>query len=231
MRLDKFLTECGLASRSESSRAARAGRITVNGTPVRDPSVHIDPENDTVVFCGQRAEYRRYTYVMLNKPQGYVSATEDPRDKTVLELLDPRLQRLGLFPCGRLDRDTTGLMILTDNGAAAHRRLSPRHHAEKVYFFRTERPVDDPAPLEKGIRLDGGYVTLPCRIRMTGPCEGEITLVEGKYHQIKRMFSAVGNRIVELRRISFAGIALDPALPEGAWRYLTPEEQALMEKE
>ncbi len=230
MRLDKFLTTCGICSRSEASRAARNGLVTVNGIPMRDTSQHIDPDTDTVVFCGEQVEYRKFIYVMLNKPQGYVSATDDPREKTVLELLDPRLQKMGLFPCGRLDKDTVGLMILTNNGAAAHRRLSPKHHAEKSYRFRTAHPVEDTAELEAGVRLDGGYVTLPCKIRMESPCGGVITLTEGKYHQIKRMFEAVGNRIVELERISFAGIMLDGTLARGEWRYLTPDEVQKMEE-
>lgn len=231
MRLDKFLTSAGVCTRSEASRAARGGKITVNGIVEKDPSRHIDPERDDVTFFSQNVAYRKFVYVMLNKPQGYVSATEDARgDHVVTELLDAPLQKRGLFPCGRLDRDTTGLMILTDNGQAAHRKLAPKHHAEKEYRFRTCKPVSDIEKLEAGVRLDGGYVTLPCKIVMEADDTGVITLTEGKYHQIKRMFEAVGNKIVQLERISFAGIRLDPDLPRGAWRYLTEEEIACMEQ-
>ncbi len=227
MRLDKLLTHAGVVSRREAGRAVRAGRVTVDGVCVRAADVQVEPAKNSVCFDGVPVEYREHLYLMLNKPAGYISATEDGRGPVVLELLPPALQGRGLFPCGRLDRDTVGLMILTDDGDAAHRRLSPKHHAEKEYAFACERPLEGLDRLEQGIELADGYRTLPCKIRQTGERSGVITLTEGKYHQIKRMFAAVGNHIVFLERIRFAGISLDPALERGEWRTLTGEEQAL----
>lgn len=227
MRIDKLLTHAGLASRKEAARAAKAGKITVDGQAVRKADVHIDPQKNTVTYNGVRVVYKEHLYIMLNKPQGYVSATEDGRLPTVLELLPPELQGRGLFPCGRLDKDTVGLMILTNDGDSAHRRLSPKHHAEKEYAFTCKLPLARLDEIEAGVTLEDGYVTLPCRVEKTGECTGIITLIEGKYHQIKRMFEAVGNKITALERISFAGIGLDPALARGSWRYLTEEEEAL----
>lgn len=226
MRIDKFLTSMGAATRSEASKAARSGKILVDGNVVRDAGMHIDPEKNTVSYFGEEIAYRRHTYIMLNKPDGYISATDDLHQTTVLELLDDRLRRTGLFPCGRLDRDTLGLLILTDDGDTAHRLLSPRHHAEKVYAFRCENTLSasDIDCLESGVKLDDGYVTLPAKIELNGGREGCITLTEGKYHQIKRMFEAVGNNIIYLERVYFAGIPLDPSLKRGEWRFLYENE-------
>ena len=141
MRLDKFLSCTGTASRSEAARAARSGAVLVNGAPVKKADVQIDPEKDTVSFCGKTVEYRKYTYVMLNKPVGYVSATEDGKDPTVLELLPDELRRLELFPCGRLDKNTTGLMLLTNDGKLSHKLLSPRCHVKKKYRFTCKFPI------------------------------------------------------------------------------------------
>ncbi|MBQ4137601.1 MAG: pseudouridine synthase, partial [Clostridia bacterium] len=171
-------------------------------------------------------------YVMLNKPDGYVSATDDPREKTVLELLPEKYQRLGLFPCGRLDKNTLGLLILTNNGEGAHRVLSPKRHVSKVYRYECADPLtdDDISRLSNGITLDDGYVTKDAVIKADqGGMSGEITLTEGKYHQIKRMFAAVDNKITYLERIRFGSIALDPALERGEWRELKDEEAALFE--
>ena len=172
--------------------------------------------------------YRKYTYVMLNKPEGYVSATEDGRDPTVLELLPKQLQKLSLFPCGRLDKNTLGLMLLTDNGELAHRMLSPKRHVKKQYRFECRSPVsdEDRNKIEEGIRLADGYMTKPAELDLDKDrTSGVITLHEGKYHQIKRMFGAVNdNRIVYLERISFGPLVLDKSLSRGEWRYLTDEE-------
>lgn len=227
MRLDKFLASQTALSRKEATAALRSGRVTVDGETVRDPALHIEPESQTVTLDSRRLTYAQFVYVMLNKPQGYVSSTDDPGAPTVLELLPDELRSRGLFPCGRLDRYTTGLMILTDDGASSHYRLSPKHHAEKVYHFTTERPLEQIDRLEAGVHIAGGYLTRPCRIERLGDCEGLITLTEGKYHQIKQMLGAVGNRILTLRRISFAGIRLDDSLEEGQWRFLTPDELEL----
>lgn len=228
MRLDKFLSETATATRSEASKAARGGRIFVNGTPCKDSSCHIDPEKDEVVYCGEKVVYKKYIYVMLNKPEGYVSATEDGRDKTVLELLPEKLRGMSLFPCGRLDKNTTGLMLLTNNGELGHKLLAPKSHVSKTYRFKSlERLSDeDVKKLEGGVYISGGYLTKPAKIKLyDGSLEGEITITEGKYHQIKYMFEAVKNKITELERISFGPLKKDENLPCGEWRYLSSDEE------
>lgn len=229
MRIDKLISETGYASRSEAAKAARKGNVTVNGVEVKDLSRHIDPEKDVVTYFGEVVEYIRNVYIMMNKPEGYVSSTDDPSGPTVIELLPERLQSWGLFPCGRLDKNTLGLVLLTNDGAAAHRMLSPKKHVEKTYFFRLKKPIspDEIATLEAGVDI-GDCLTKPCRVEMTAEQEGYITLVEGKYHQIKRMAEAVANKITYLERVTFAGIKLDTTLERGEWRYLNEEEMALI---
>lgn len=228
MRLDKFISMLGKATRSEAGKLIRAGKATVNGIVQKAPDYKIDPDNDLVTLLGEALAYKKYTYIMLNKPEGYVSATEDPNEKTVLDLVSVEDRRRGLFPCGRLDKNTLGLVILTNDGEGAHRVLSPKHHVSKVYKFISRDPVceNDVKLLEAGVDI-GGYLTKPCKIKMVSENEGEITLIEGKYHQIKRMLEAVGNKITYLERISFGSIALDPALKRGEWRYLTPNEEEI----
>ena len=230
MRIDKLISECGLASRKEAAAAAKRGLVSVNGKPVKDLSAHIDPEKDAVVFAGEPVVYRKFLYLMLNKPAGYVSATEDSRFPYVVELLPPVYQRIGLFPVGRLDKDTVGLMILTNNGQLAHDLLSPRHHVEKRYRFTCEAPLSPDAEerVAAGLPIDG-YVCKEATLLPDADRRGGIiVLTEGKYHQIKRMLEALDNRITSLERISFAGIPLDPALPRGAFRPLTAEEETLL---
>ena len=231
MRLDKFLSETGTASRADSRKAGARGGVTVNGVAVRDLSVHIDPESDVITYLGAVVSYQKYTYLMLNKPDGVLSATEDGEGKTVLDLVPEKYRKMGLFPCGRLDKNTLGLLILTNNGALAHRLLSPKHHVEKTYMFRCANPLSeaDGALLCRGVDIGEKSSTRPATLALDSPTAGRITVVEGKYHQIKRMFEAVGNRIVYLERVAFAGIPLDEALPRGAWRPLTDAEQAKIE--
>ncbi len=233
MRIDKFLSNMGIASRTESSKAARGGLILVNGAPVKKADVHIDPEKDIITYCGRKIEYRKYTYILMNKPDGVVSATEDGRDKTVIGLLPEELQKLNLFPCGRLDKHTLGLVMLTDDGDLAHRLLSPKHHVKKKYRFESKFPLtdNDIDYLEKGATLEDGYVTKPAEIELdTDKRSGYITLVEGKYHQIKRMLEAVNNKISYLERVTFGPLALDKDLARGQWRFLTDEEIEKLEK-
>lgn len=228
MRLDKFLSETATATRSEAGKAARGGRILVNGLPCKDASCHIDPERDDIVYCGERVVYKKYVYIMLNKPEGYVSATEDGRDKTVLELLPERLRSLSLFPCGRLDKNTTGLMLLTNNGELGHKLLAPKSHVSKTYRFKVMEALsaEDVERLEGGVYIAGGYLTKPAEIKLYDSLtEGEITITEGKYHQIKYMLEAVKNKITELERISFGPLKKDESLPLGKWRYLTDSEE------
>ena len=233
MRIDKFLSNMGVATRTESSRAARAGLILVNGKPVKKADVHIDPEKDMITYCGRKIEYRKYTYILMNKPDGVVSATEDGRDKTVIDLLPEELQKLNLFPCGRLDKHTLGLVMLTDDGDLAHRLLSPKHHVKKKYRFESKFPLTDEEIeyLEKGATLEDGYVTKPSRIELfEDKRSGYITLTEGKYHQIKRMLESVNNKITYLERITFGPLALDEKLARGEWRFLTQNEIDELEK-
>ncbi len=218
----------GKATRTESGKLARAGKLLVNGAIVKKADIHIDPEKDIVSLNGVTVNYKKYTYIMLNKPEGYVSATDDEREKTVLDLLPSEERRLGLFPCGRLDKNTLGLVILTNDGDSAHRCLSPKHHVDKIYKFECKLPLTQESAelLEKGIDI-GGYFTKPCKIKLYNETSGEITLTEGKYHQIKRMLEAVDNKITYLERLSFGGIYLDNTLERGQWRYLTDNEEKL----
>ena len=232
MRVDKFLTTTATATRSEASRAARQGRILVNDVPCKNASAQIDPDVDVVAFDGEVVVYSRYVYILLNKPAGYVSATEDGRDKTVLELLPEKLRGIGLFPCGRLDKNTLGVMLLTNNGDLGHKLLSPRYHVTKTYRYRAESPLspEDIERLENGVTILDGYLTKPAKVLPYADLlEGEISITEGKYHQIKLMFEAVGNKITALERITFGPLVEDPTLGRGEWRYLTEEEVHLLE--
>ncbi len=234
MRLDKFLSICAVATRSESKKAVRCGEVFVNGVAAKNADLHIDELSDEVVFRGKKIFYSKYTYVMLNKPDGFVSATDDPKERTVLELLPDELRKKGLFPCGRLDKNTLGLMLLTDNGEMAHRLLSPKNHVCKKYAFRSKFNVDaaDAERFRAGVTLDDGYVTKPAEIELLGQGdEGIITLYEGKYHQIKRMLDSLGNKIIYLERISFGNLLLDEnAPPRGEWRYLNDDEISGLEE-
>ena len=233
MRLDKFLSEMGISTRKETALLAKKGLITVDGEPFRDASKHIDPENSRVVFCGREISYSKYTYVMLNKPEGYVSATEDTRLPVVTELLSDELRRMELFPVGRLDRDTLGLMILTNNGPLAHRLLSPKRHVEKEYRFRCAEPLCEGAEdrFRNNMVLADGY---ECKSAiLTADADrmgGRIILTEGKYHQIKRMIASLSNKVTYLERIRFSDIMLDTELKRGEWRLLTKEEKEILER-
>lgn len=227
MRLDKYLTETNTATRKEAAAAARSGAVTVNGEVVRDASARIDENTAEVIFRGEKVIYRRFTYIMLNKPEGYVSATDDKSAPPVLELIPPKYRK-GLFPCGRLDKYTVGLMLLTDDGVLSHTLLSPKHHIEKEYFFRCEKPLSRIAELESGVHIEGGYLTKPCRIVKTDDFSANITLTEGKYHQIKQMLHAVGNKVTFLERVRFGALTIENAPERGKWRFLTDEETAAL---
>ncbi|MBO5649141.1 MAG: rRNA pseudouridine synthase [Clostridia bacterium] len=235
MRLDKYMTAAGVLTRRECAAAVKQGRITVDGLPAPRADIHVSPAQH-VCLDGTEVVYRENTYLMMHKPDGIVSATDAPGERTVLDLLPEQLRRLHLFPCGRLDKSTTGLILLMTDGVLSHRLLAPRRHVEKVYRFTVKFPLsdEDVGQLENGIRIDAdshaeGFVTAPCRvIPEADRTHGAIVLTEGKYHQIKRMMEAVHNQITTLQRISFCGISLDPALKPGEWRYLTEEEEAIL---
>ncbi|MBE6635236.1 MAG: rRNA pseudouridine synthase [Ruminococcaceae bacterium] len=231
MRIDKFISEVGVASRKEAAKAAKRGGVLVDGIAVRDLSAHIDENRQTVTYLGRELTYNKYVYVMLNKPAGYVSATEDSRLPVVTELLSDELRKRELFPVGRLDRDTVGMMILTNNGPLAHDLLSPKHHVEKKYFFRASEPLPIGAEelFKSGVTLADGYECKEAGLSLDPDRKsGIITLTEGKYHQIKRMIASFDNAVIYLKRISFADIPLDADLAEGEWRYLSPEEEKLL---
>ncbi len=227
MRLDKFLGETGTLTRSEASKAARSGRVRVNGAVEKNPAAKINEEQDRIELDGRLIKWRKFRYIMLNKPSGCVSTTEE-RENSVMKLLPPQYSRMDMFPCGRLDIDTTGLLIITNDGQTAHNLLSPKNHCEKTYSF-TCLPLTDEMKdrLEHGVELKD-FTSKPCRIELTTPTEGKITVTEGKYHQIKRMFLSLGSEITRLERITFAGIELDENLPRGQWRELDEDETRLL---
>lgn len=228
MRIDKFFSEMGLLSRTEARKAAKSGAICVDGVPVKAADTHVDPDKNVITYLGRRVEYKKFTYIMLNKPEGYISATDDMRERCVLELLGERERRLGLFPCGRLDKNTLGLLILTNDGELCHRLLSPKYHVSKVYYFKAERVVtdEDHKRLENGVTIDG-ELTKPAKLTLCDDrMSGYLTITEGKFHQVKRMLEAVCNKVVYLERVEFAGIPLDTTLERGQWRELTADEEA-----
>lgn len=224
-RLDRFLASQGLGSRKDAARLTRSGAVTVAGAVLRDPSAKLDPDADEVRVNGKRIVYQAHLYVMLHKPQGVVSATEDSRDTAVPDLLPPELRRRGLSPAGRLDKDTTGLLLLTDDGDFLHRVISPKSGVWKRYAARTARPITgaDIAAFAAGLE-DGGDRFAPARLWE----EDGVALVEvseGKFHQVKRMFAAVGNQVLSLHRLAIGGLFLDLALKPGECRPLTAEER------
>lgn len=225
MRLDKFFSQTGTLTRSLAQKQLKLGKVTVNGETIKKADYKVDPDKDEIRYNDDKIVYRRFVYIMMNKPRGVVSATEDRDQKTVLDLLPEDLLKFDLFPCGRLDKDTTGLVVLTNDGISAHNALSPKKHVEKKYSFETADAYSDAdvTAIESGITLKDGYSTKPCKIERISETEGYIYLTEGKYHEIKRLFGARSNKITKLERIGFGKLEIGN-LAEGAWRYLTEEE-------
>ena len=233
-RLDKLLSDSGRFTRSEARSAIRAGRVTVDGTVVRSPEEKHDADSEAIMVDGQRLDCAELRYLMLHKPAGILSATEDPRQRTVLDLLPPELQKLRLFPVGRLDKDTTGLLLLTNDGDFAHRVISPRKHVPKRYRAELDGPLGyaDAEAFADGIKLADGTKCLPAQLEIPAQNVGLVTVYEGKYHQVKRMFAARGKTVTALHRESIGGLRLDGALAPGEFRPLRPEEiQAVLEGE
>ena len=225
-RLDKQLASTGRWSRREVKELIRQGRVLVNGIPAGRPEDKVETW-DRLLVDGQEVDCAPFVYVMMYKPAGILSATQHKRQKTVVDLHPSELQRRGLFPVGRLDKDTTGLLVLTDDGALAHELLSPKKHVDKVYLARVEGQVDqaDVDALAGGMVLSDGLQCLPARLEPVG--DGSrclVTLREGKYHQVKRMLAARGKPVVELKRLSMGGLALDETLKPGQWRFLEQTE-------
>ena len=230
MRLDKYLADMGMGTRSELKSIIRKGNVTVDGTVAKDPGFHV-PDQAVVCFCGQIVAHESYLYFMLNKPSGVISASEDPTQKTVIDLITERT-RSDLFPVGRLDKDTEGLLLITNDGALAHRLLSPKHHVDKVYYALIKGIVTDQEirSFANGLRVDDSLTAMPADLRIlqtdhkNKTSEVEITIQEGKFHQIKRMFQAVGMEVLFLKRIRMGSLILDPALSPGEYRRLTEDE-------
>ena len=218
-------------SRKDVKTAVSHGKVTVNGAVVK-LSDHKVSESDEIFLGGNKISKNKHIYIVLNKPQGYVSATEDESQHTVLELVPPELFRKGLFPAGRLDKDTTGLMIITDDGDFAHRILSPKKHVRKSYAVTLDIPVtaEMKEAFEKGVALSDGLCK-PAGLAFGGKCECTVTLFEGRYHQIKRMFGCFGAKVTALKRISIGGFSLPENLPEGQCRELDESELDLIEKD
>jgi 16S rRNA pseudouridine516 synthase len=226
-RLDKVLSNLGLGSRKEVTEAIRRGLVTVDNEVCRVPDKKIDPEASEITFQGEKLVYRQYDYIMMNKPAGYISATEDRNKVTVIELLPDRLKRLGLFPAGRLDRDSEGLLLLTNDGNAAHAIISPKRNIDKLYYIRYSGVLSDNAEMlfSLGIEIDGGEKCLPAALERVGNGEAHVTIHEGKYHQVKRMISAVGGEVIYLKRLKIGMIELDDSLAPGEIRRLTTDEE------
>ncbi|MDO4153557.1 MAG: pseudouridine synthase [Clostridia bacterium] len=227
-RIDKWIASTTTLSRKEVKALLRQKRVTVNGVTVTDGGFQTDAEQDAVTVDGVPFSIKPHIYIMLNKPTGIVSASHSPKEKTVIDLVPPQLQRNGLFPAGRLDKDTTGFVLITDDGDFAHRILSPKNHIQKTYIAQLERPISpaEIAILKQGVVLRDGTQLLPASVQILGEDMQtvQIRICEGKYHQIKRMLAAVGNRVTALQRTHMGALPLDSALPPGACREITPEE-------
>ncbi|MED1203145.1 pseudouridine synthase [Heyndrickxia acidicola] len=229
MRIDKLLSNAGVGSRKEVKKLLKDGAVKVNDVIMKDAKTKLNPEEDVVTVHGEPVVYREYVYFMMNKPQGVISATEDLRDKTVIDLLKTEDRILEPFPVGRLDKDTEGLLLITNDGALAHQLLSPKKHVPKTYFAVIDGEVSekDTDAFREGVTLDDGYHTKPgvLKILKTGlRSDIELTITEGKFHQVKRMFEAVGKRVVYLRRLSMGPLLLDESLQLGEYRELSEEE-------
>ena len=228
-RLDKILAAQGLGSRKEVTALITKGRVTVDGEPCRTPARKVEPEREDIALDGKTVAYKNHVYIMMNKPAGVLSASRDPRQKTVMELLPPALWRRGLFPAGRLDKDTEGFLVITDDGDFAHRMLSPKKEIFKVYEAELDGKItgEDIERFENGIVLVDGTKCLPARLYVP---EGypsnlvHVVLCEGKFHQVKRMVAAVGRIVIQLRRIKIGNLHLDSTLERGACREMSPSE-------
>ncbi|SHE98268.1 16S rRNA pseudouridine516 synthase [Caldanaerobius fijiensis DSM 17918] len=228
-RLDKILSNSGIGTRKEVKALIKQGNVMVNDTVVDDPGVHVDPSVDAIYVNGIKLVYRKYIYLMHNKKMGYITATEDDRERTVLDLLPEEYRHFKVFPVGRLDKDSEGLLLLTNDGDLAHRLLSPNKKVEKKYYVRVAGGLGDNEveKFRKGIKLDDGYVTLPAELEILKRgdiSEAYVTIVEGKFHQVKRMFLALSKKVEYLKRVSMGPLLLDENLKPGHFRELTEEE-------
>lgn len=234
MRLDKLLANMGFGSRKDVKQYLKNGAVKVNDEVVKKPNIHIDTEKDDVTCFGEPVVYQAYIYLMMNKSQGILSATEDLRERTVIDLLSEEHRHFKPFPVGRLDKDTEGFLLISNNGKLAHNLLAPKKNVPKTYYAHIEGVVteEDVMAFSKGVTLDDGYETKPgaLEILTSGKVsEIELTITEGKFHQVKRMFEAVGKKVIYLKRLSMGPLHLDKTIPLGHYRELTEDELALLE--
>ena len=231
MRLDKFLVACAVGSRTEVKNLLKAGRVTVNGKKEKSAKLQINEERDEIRFDGQVLEYEEFVYYMMNKPQGVISATEDTKHRTVLDLLDDYARAKEVFPVGRLDIDTHGLLLLTNDGQLAHALLSPKRHVDKTYLAQVEGIMsqEDEDTFAKGISLKD-FTCQPAKLELVSVDSVKnqslvrVTIAEGKFHQVKRMVAYCGKEVVDLQRLTMGTLVLDENLERGEWRRLTREE-------
>ncbi len=233
MRLDKYLSDMGVSNRNEIKKNIRHGKVSVNGQTVKDPGLHVSLD-DQIVYLGETILYEEYVYYMINKPAGVVSASMDKKAKTVIDLIDER-SRKDLFPLGRLDKDTVGLLLISNDGLLAHRLLAPKFHVDKTYFARIDGVVEDDmvAKFASGFKVDDSLEALSSKLKIISSgqiSEVEITIHEGKFHQIKRMFEAFDMKVIYLKRLEFGPIKLDENLEEGQYRRLTSSELESLKK-
>lgn len=233
-RLDKILGNLGYGSRKEVKGSCKNGVVVVDGEVIKDSSTKVDPETAVIEVNGERVMYRKYVYLLLNKPAGVVSATFDNYDETVIDLLAPEYQVFEPFPVGRLDKDTVGFLLLTNDGALNHKLIAPKNHVDKVYYAEIDKPVDekDVERFRKGIVIDDGYKCMPGKLEMISSTDDGsevlVTIQEGKFHQVKRMFEALDKSVVYLKRVKFGPMELDETLEEGEYRELTEDEVEIL---
>ena len=226
VRLDKFLADMGIASRKELKEIIKSGRVSVDGLPALRPEQKLEPEKSRVCLDGEDLRYAEHRYYMMDKPAGVLTATEDPRQRTVLDLVTPEMRRMGLFPVGRLDKDTSGLLLLTNDGDFAHRVISPKSGVEKLYYAGVEGnpSEEDVAAFQRGLLLKDGTACLPAKLELLGPGECLVTVMEGKYHQVKRMLASRGTPVVKLRRLRIGALELDDKLGPGGFKELDEKD-------
>jgi 16S rRNA pseudouridine516 synthase len=225
-RLDKILSNAGVGSRKAVAKIIRSGGVSVDGVTVNNPDFKVEPSRARILVGGRGFDYKEHYYIMLNKPAGIVTATEDFREETVLGLIGGEYPKNRLFPAGRLDKDAEGFVLLTTDGALAHKITSPKSHAEKVYYVELdgEIPPDCADIFADGITIDGGYKCKPAKLDIVSPRACALTITEGKFHQVKRMFEAAGRRVTYLKRVKIGGVRLDESLPPGGYRELREGE-------
>ncbi|UEL46103.1 pseudouridine synthase [Terrisporobacter hibernicus] len=235
LRIDKILSNVGYGSRAEIKVYCKKGLVKVNDKVISNPGTQVDTDTDKIEFNNEVVKYREFVYIMMNKPDGYLSATFDKRDPIVLDLIESSYLAFEPFPVGRLDKDTEGLLVLTNDGKLAHRVLSPKKHVPKTYYAKIDGVVTekDVKAFEDGVTLDDGYETMPSQLKILESGETseiELTIHEGKFHQVKRMFESVGKKVVYLKRLSMGKLKLDETLSLGEYRELTEEEVKLIEE-